>query len=76
MSETGSNDVGILGYGAYVPITRLQRGAIHAANGWFAGGLKGLAKGEKAIANWDEDTVTMAVGASRDCLDSLDLTVL
>lgn len=67
MSETG-----ILGYGAYVPITRLQRSAIHAANGWFAGGLRGLAKGEKAVANWDEDVITMAVEAARDCLDSFD----
>ena len=67
MSETG-----ILGYGAYVPITRLQRSAIHAANGWFAGGLRGQAKGEKAVANWDEDTITMAVEAARDCLDGLN----
>lgn len=66
------SDTGILGYGAYVPITRLQRSAIHAANGWFAGGLRGLAKGEKAVANWDEDTITMAVEAARDCLDPFD----
>ena len=52
MSETGMSETGILGFGAYVPITRLQRSAIHAANGWFAGGLRGLAKGEKAVANW------------------------
>lgn len=70
------NETGILGYGAYVPITRLQRGSIHAANSWFAGGLKGLAKGEKAIANWDEDTVTMAVEAARDCLYGFDRTEL
>lgn len=60
------SDIGILGFGAYVPITRLQRSAIHAANGWFAGGLKGLAKGEKAVSNWDEDTITMGVEAARD----------
>jgi 3-hydroxy-3-methylglutaryl CoA synthase len=71
MSETG-----ILAYGAYVPITRLQRSAIHAANGWFAGGLRGLAKGEKAIANWDEDAITMAVEAARDCLDGWDRGLL
>ena len=59
---------GIIGFGAYVPITRLQRSAIHAANGWFAGGLRGLAKGEKAVANWDEDSITMAVEAARDAL--------
>ncbi|MFM6854582.1 MAG: 3-hydroxy-3-methylglutaryl CoA synthase, partial [Sphingopyxis sp.] len=58
--------VGIHGFGAYLPITRLQRSAIHAANGWFAGGLKGLARGEKAVTGWDEDPITMAVEAARD----------
>ena len=68
--------VGIIGYGAYVPITRLDRAAIHAANGWFAGGLRGLAKGEKATANWDEDVITMAVEAARDALDGTDRTAI
>ncbi|MET0374863.1 MAG: 3-hydroxy-3-methylglutaryl CoA synthase, partial [Rhizorhabdus sp.] len=67
-----SADVGILSYGAYIPRYRLQRAAIHAANGWFAGGLKGLAKGERAAANWDEDTITMAVEAARDALTGID----
>ena len=59
---------GILAYGAYVPRRRLQRSAIHAINSWFAPGLGGLAKGEKAISRWDEDSITMAVEAGRDCL--------
>lgn len=62
-------DTGILAFGAYIPVTRLQRTAIHATNSWFAPGMRGLAKGEKAIANWDEDAVTMAVEAARDCVD-------
>ena len=62
------SDIGILGFGAYLPKRRLDRGAIHAFNSWFAGGLRGLAKGEKAIANWDEDAITMGVEAARDCL--------
>jgi 3-hydroxy-3-methylglutaryl CoA synthase len=66
------SDFGILAFGAYVPITRLQRSAIHATNKWFAGGLGGLAKGEKAVANWDEDSVTMALEAARDALEGLD----
>ena len=65
-------DTGILSFGAYIPRNRLQRSAIHAANGWFAGGLKGLARGEKAIANWDEDSITMAVEAARDTLSGVD----
>ncbi|MGH6615424.1 hydroxymethylglutaryl-CoA synthase family protein [Sphingomonas sp.] len=63
---------GIIAYGGYVPRMRLQRAAIHAANSWFAPGLKGLAKGERAIANWDEDPITMAVEAARDCLGGVD----
>lgn len=70
------SDFGILAFGAYVPITRLQRSAIHATNGWFAGGLRGLAKGEKAVANWDEDSVTMAVEAARDALNAADRTTV
>jgi len=63
-----ANDFGILSYGAYLPRRRLQRKSIAAANSWFAPGLRALAKGERAMANWDEDTVTMAVEAARDCL--------
>ena len=63
-----AGEVGIISFGAYVPQRRLQRSSIYEANRWFAPGLKGLAKGEKAIANWDEDAITMAVEAGRDCL--------
>ena len=66
------NAVGILSYGAYIPRLRLQRKAIAAANSWFNPGLRGLAKGERAMANWDEDAVTMAVEAARDCLTGFD----
>lgn len=61
--------VGITAYGAYVPRLRLSRQAIYDANKWFAPGLRGQAKGERSMANWDEDSVTMAVEASRDCLN-------
>ena len=67
-----ANDFGILSFGAYLPRTRLQRKAIAAANGWFNGALRGLARGERAIGNWDEDTITMAVEAARDCLGATD----
>jgi len=71
-----ANDFGILSFGAYLPRARMQRKAVAAANGWFAPGLKGLGKGERAIGNWDEDTITMAVEAARDCLGDLDRTAL
>ncbi len=66
------NDVGILAYGAYLPRLRLSRKAVAEANAWFNPGLKGLAKGERTICNWDEDSVTMAVEAARDCLTGQD----
>src|SRR5260370_10586892 len=69
-----STMVGIVAYGAYVPRLRLNRQAVYDANKWFAAGLRGLAKGERSMANWDEDSITMAVEASRDWLTSPDAT--
>ena len=66
------NTVGILAYGAYLPRLRLARKAVADANAWFNPGLKGLAKGERTMCNWDEDAVTMAVEAARDCLTGQD----
>ncbi|HEY8948782.1 MAG TPA: OB-fold domain-containing protein [Rhizomicrobium sp.] len=63
---------GITSYGAYIPRLRLQRKAIAQANAWFAPGLMSAAKGERSMANWDEDAVTMAVEAARDCLPAQD----
>lgn len=58
--------VGITSYGAYIPLYRLSREAI--AKAW---GTRAL-PGEKAICNYDEDTVTMAVAAGIDCLKGID----
>ena len=51
---------GILGYGAYVPYYRLTRQAI------------GSGKGERAVASYDEDSVSMAVEAGREVVRNLD----
>jgi hydroxymethylglutaryl-CoA synthase len=59
---------GIVRFGAFVPQLRLKRSAIAAANVWANPGLKGQAKGERAICAWDEDVVTMSVEAARDAL--------
>jgi hydroxymethylglutaryl-CoA synthase len=59
--------VGIHAYGGYIPRMRLSRSVIAAAHQWFNPGLKALGKGERSICNWDEDAVTMAVEAARDC---------
>jgi hydroxymethylglutaryl-CoA synthase len=66
------NGMGIVSFGAYVPQLRLSRQVIVQANGWFNDSLRGLAKGERSVCNWDEDAVTMAVEAARDCLESVD----
>lgn len=60
--------IGITAYGAYLPRSRLQKQVIADANAWFDSSLKELAKGEKTMCNWDEDTITMAVEAYIDCL--------
>ena len=47
---------GITHYGSYVPYYRLQRAAI------------GTGRGERAVASYDEDAVSMAVEAAREAL--------
>ncbi|MBX9858118.1 MAG: OB-fold domain-containing protein [Sphingomonas sp.] len=61
-------DVGITGYGTYLPRRRLCRKTVAEAQAWLAPGLKANGKGTRALAGWDEDTVTMAVEAARACL--------
>ena len=53
--------VGIAAYGAYVPRFRLGAGT----SGWNMGL-------ERSVANFDEDSVTMAVAAGLDCLRGRD----
>ena len=62
---TKENEHGLLATSRYVPRMRLERSEIFAQHCWMAPGLKGLARGQKAMANWDEDSVTMAVEAIR-----------
>jgi 3-hydroxy-3-methylglutaryl CoA synthase len=66
-------DFGITAWGAYVPRQRIQRATIASAHAWMSPALKGLAKGRRAYCSWDEDVVTMAVEAARDCLSGRDL---
>ncbi|HKA15935.1 MAG TPA: OB-fold domain-containing protein [Myxococcota bacterium] len=49
---------GITRYGSYVPYYRLSRSAL------------GAGRGERAAASYDEDSVSMAVEASRDAIDA------
>jgi 3-hydroxy-3-methylglutaryl CoA synthase/uncharacterized OB-fold protein len=62
---------GLLATTRYVPRLRLERSEILAQHHWMAPGLRGLAKGQRAIASWDEDSVTMAVEAGRKLQQAL-----
>ena len=61
---------GINAYGVYIPKYRLDRKIITAATGWL--GQARTIPGEKAVANYDEDSLTMAVAASMNCIDEVD----
>ena len=54
--------VGITSFGVYVPAYRLSRDEISRAWKTRSSG------GERAVARYDEDSLTMAVGAALDCM--------
>lgn len=54
--------------GAYVPRLRLPRGRIQEAMGWLSPPTNRASRGARAVCNWDEDALTLAVAAARDCL--------
>ena len=58
--------IGITSYGAYIPWHRIDRQNFLKAWGGFA------MPGEKAIASYDEDSLTMAVEAAIDCMRGID----
>lgn len=64
--------VGIGSFGGYVPRYRLNRMLIFGSMGWLNPVIITNARGEKAVANFDEDSVTMAVAAGMDCLRGVD----
>ena len=61
--------VGIVSYGAYLPRYRLNRMTVFSAMGWLNQALIMNAAGEKAVASFDEDAVTMAAAAGKGCLE-------
>ncbi|MFC1858135.1 hydroxymethylglutaryl-CoA synthase family protein [Thermodesulfobacteriota bacterium] len=64
--------VGIRSYGAYIPRHRLIREKIFEAMGWLNPATRAWSKGEKAVANYDEDAITMAVAAGMNCIDGIN----
>jgi hydroxymethylglutaryl-CoA synthase len=68
--------VGISSFGGYVPRYRLNRMIIFGSMGWLNPVIITNARGEKAVANFDEDSITMAVAAGMDCLKGIDRDAL
>lgn len=58
--------VGIVSYGAYIPIYRLSRDTLASVWG------KPLGRGERAVASADEDSITLAVEAVVDAMRGFD----
>lgn len=62
-------DIGIVGYGCYVPRFRITVDEIARVWGQDAGAIKrGLMVREKSVAGMDEDTITISVEAGRNAL--------
>ena len=62
--------VGITSYGAYIPWHRINRMTIYWTIGFINQAT--ITPGEKAVANYDEDSLSMAVNAGMDCLTGMD----
>lgn len=58
--------IGICSYGAYIPFSRLRRDDMIQPGSAFTG------PGERSVANYDEDTLTMSVEALFNCLEGFD----
>lgn len=75
MSERSTSgatpDVGfgaILDCDVHVPRLRIRRAAIAEAMSWANPPARKSIRGERALCNWDEDALTMAVEAARSCV--------
>lgn len=66
-----TSEYGLLATVRYLPRLRLERSELLAQHRWMAPGLRGLARGQRCMANWDEDSVTMAVEAGRQLQHAL-----
>ena len=55
---------GIISLGVHIPYLRLKREDISKT--WSAGSTGG----EKAVANYDEDSITMAISAAFNCINN------
>ena len=58
--------VGLVSYGAYIPLYRLSRDEL--SRFWGTTTIKG----ERSVSNFDEDSLTMGVEAAVDCLHDIN----
>lgn len=63
---------GIVSCGGYIPRYRLNRKLIFKAMGWLDSSTVASSKGERAVANFDEDSITMAVAAGIESLEGIN----
>ncbi|PQA87392.1 3-oxoacyl-[acyl-carrier-protein] synthase III C-terminal domain-containing protein [Hyphococcus luteus] len=66
----GDETTGITSFGVYIPSMRLQRKALANEVGWINPALNAYGSGVRAICDFDEDVITMAVEAVRHCNDA------
>ena len=64
--------IGIVSYGGYIPLRRLSRMQVVQQMAWYNSLLYSLMTGERSVANWDEDAITMAVAAAVDALQNVE----
>lgn len=62
--------VGIVSYGTYIPRYRLKREVISSALGWLR---PAAMAGEKAVAGYDEDSLSLAVNACMQCMKGSEI---
>lgn len=64
--------IGLCSYGGHIPRYRLNRRLIFEAMGWMNPATIANSRGERAVANFDEDSITMAVAAGIGALQEVD----
>ena len=58
---------GIVAMDCYIPFYKINKKAIFDAWSWFDASKVRNSEGELAFANYDEDSITMSVGAASEC---------
>ncbi len=69
VAQMTGHEIGIAGYGVWLPRRRMERKVIAGAHRWFNPALMAAARGTRSHCSWDEDSITMAVAAARGALD-------